>query len=174
MLALPGFRLQPDHDPVLADALDLLSVHLPRHPYVFCAAVLMLGLISQGRRARCGGAPCSAPWRSAFASHSYVFGAVLQHETFVGGFSKIEFQMNEEEKVPLRDLRRLVAMIPESASVAASENEVPHIAARYERYTLKDGDADAEYVLVHSTTWGWARARGADLHGESRAVSPDR
>jgi hypothetical protein len=83
-------------------------------------------------------------------SHSYVFGAVLQHDTFVGGFSKIEFSMSEEEKFRYARLQRLVAMIPESASVAASENEVPHIAARAFAYTLKDGPRDADYILVHS------------------------
>jgi uncharacterized membrane protein len=161
MLALPGFAfslITTQYWPTLSISFQYTCHAIP---YVFCAAVLMLGLISQGpegtlrRRAVLGAVAFGA------LSHSYVFGAVLQHETFIGGFSKIEFTMSEAEKFRYATLRRLVAMIPESASVAASENEVPHIAARMSAYTLKDGEADAEYVLVHAQHLGVGAGRAA-------------
>jgi hypothetical protein len=86
----------------------------------------------------------------AVLSHSYVFGAVLQHETFIGGFSKIEFEMTPAEQKRYQTLKRMAASIPREASVAASENVVPHIASRANAFTLKDGvAADADYVLLH-------------------------
>ena len=150
MLALPGFAfslITTQYWPTLSIAFQYTCHAIP---YMFCASVLMLGLISQGpegtlrRRAVLGAIAFST------LSHSYVFGAVLQHETFVGGFAKIQFDMSEAEKFRYARLQRLVALIPESASVAATENEVPHIAARTSAYTLKDGDADADYILVEA------------------------
>jgi uncharacterized membrane protein len=161
MLALPGFAfslITTGYWPTLSISFQYTCHAIP---YVFCAAVLMLGLISQGAEGTLRRRAVLGAMALGIASHSYVFGAVLQHETFVGGFSKIEFQMSEEEKYRYATLRRLLAMIPESASVAASENEVPHIAARTSAYTLKDGDADAEYVLVHSHHLGVGAGRAA-------------
>ena len=40
-------------------------------------------------------------------------------------------------------------MIPDSASVAASEAENPHVAARMDSYTLRLYHGDAEYLLTH-------------------------
>jgi uncharacterized membrane protein len=161
MLALPGFAfslITTQYWPTLSISFQYTCHAIP---YVFCASVLMLGLISQGpegtlrRRAALGAVAFGT------LSHSYVFGAVLQHETFVGGFSKIEFTMSQSDKLRYATLRRLVALIPESASVAASESEVPHIAARMSAYTLKDGEADADYVLVEAQHLGVGASRAA-------------
>jgi hypothetical protein len=117
----------------------------------------MLGVISRGaegglrRRAVLGAMVLGT------LAHSYVFGAVLQHETFIGGFRQIIFEMSEEDKLRYATLKRLLAMIPEEASVAATEMEVPHIAARISAFTLKDGDSDAEFILVNSRHLGVGR-----------------
>ena len=161
MLALPGFAfslITTQYWPTLSISFQYTCHAIP---YVFCATVLMLGLISQGEEGTLRRRAVLGALALGIVSHSYIFGAVLQHDTFVGGFTKIEFQMNEEEKYRYATLRRLIAMIPESASVAASENEVPHIAARTSAYTLKDGEADADYVLVHSRHLGVGSGRAA-------------
>jgi len=90
-----------------------------------------------------------------------VFGAVLQHDTFVGGFRKIEFTINSKEKKRYAVVTKFAAMIPQEASVAATETEVPHIAARLDAYTLKDGPADADYILVNGQRLGMGDVRGA-------------
>jgi len=161
MLALPGFAfslITTQYWPTLSISFQYTCHAIP---YVFCAAVLMLGLISQGQEGTLRRRAALGAIAFGTLSHSYVFGAVLQHEVFVGGFAKIEFEMSEEEKLRYATLRRLVAMIPESASVAASENEVPHIAARMSAYTLKDGAADADYVLVEAQHLGVGVGRAA-------------
>jgi uncharacterized membrane protein len=158
MLALPGFAfslITTQYWPTLSIAFQYTCHAIP---YVFAASVLMLGLISRGvegglrRRAVLGAMLLGT------AAHSYVFGAVLQHETFVGGFRQIEFKMSEEDKLRYATLKRLLTMIPPEASVAATEMEVPHIAARRSAFTLKDGDTDAEFVLVNTRNLGVGRS----------------
>ncbi|MEY2933602.1 MAG: hypothetical protein RL033_4351 [Pseudomonadota bacterium] len=154
MLALPGFAfslITTQYWPTLSIAFQYTCHAIP---YVFAAAVLMLGVISRGAEGSLRRRAVLGAMILGSLAHSYVFGAVLQHETFVGGFRQITFEMSEEDKLRYATLRRLVAMIPEEASVAATEMEVPHIAARLNAFTLKDGDADAEFVLVNSTHLG--------------------
>jgi hypothetical protein len=47
-------------------------------------------------------------------------------------------------------MKRLNSLIPGDASVAASESLVPHVGARLDVYTLKDGvPMPADYVVVN-------------------------
>ncbi|MES1189048.1 MAG: DUF2079 domain-containing protein [Myxococcales bacterium] len=150
ILAIPGFAfslLTTGYAPTLSIAFQYTCHSVP---YIFAASVLMLRVLGQGelghlrRRAAVGAVALGV------LSHSYVFGAVLQHETFIGGFSKVEFEMTPAEAKRYQTLKRLAASIPREASVAASENVVPHIASRANAFTLKDGvPADADYVLLH-------------------------
>jgi uncharacterized membrane protein len=150
ILAIPGFAfslLTTGYAPTLSIAFQYTCHSIP---YIFAASVLMLRVLGQGelghlrRRAAVGAVALGV------LSHSYVFGAVLQHETFIGGFSKVEFEMTPAEAKRYQTLKRLAASIPREASVAASENVVPHIASRANAFTLKDGvPADADYVLLH-------------------------
>jgi uncharacterized membrane protein len=165
LLALPGFAfslLTTGYPPTVSIAFQYTCHAIP---YVFCASVLMLGLISEGtegalrRRAALGAVALGS------ASHSYVFGAVLQHETFVGGFNKNEFHLTEEEKHRYATMQRLAALIPESASVAATEMEVPHVAARLNVFTLKDGPVHADYILVNRL-----HMNIGDVHGALRTM----
>jgi uncharacterized membrane protein len=161
LLALPGFAfslLTTGYPPTVSIAFQYTCHAIP---YVFCATVLMLGVISRAeggalrRRAVLGAVAL------AMASHSFVFGAVLQHDTFVGGFRKIEFSIGSKERKRYAILKKLVGMIPQEASVAATETEVPHIAARLSAYTLKDGPADADYILINGLRMGMGNVRSA-------------
>lgn len=152
LLAIPGFAfslLTTGYAPTLSIAFQYTCHTIP---YVFASSVLMLRLLGQ----RAGGLVARRAALGAIvlgvASHSYVFGAVLQHNTFVGGFQKVEFTMTREEQRRYRVLQRMKALIPPNASVAATENEVPHVAARMDAYTLKDSFSEAEYVLVSKVT----------------------
>ena len=159
LLAIPGFAfslLTTGYAPTLSIGFQYTCHSIP---YVFAATVLMLRLIGRGqdgtvrRRAVLGAVALGV------LSHSYVFGAILQHNTFVGGFSKVEFTMTAEERLRYETLARMAASIPEHASVAASENEIPHVAARLNAYTLKLGPADVDYILVNAP-----RARSGPAH----------
>ena len=150
LLAIPGFAfslLTTGYAPTLSIAFQYTCHSVP---YIFVATVLALRVIGRGELGHIRRRAAVGAIALAVLSHSYVFGAVLQHETFVGGFSKIEFEMTPAEQKRYQTLKRMAASIPREASVAASENAVAHIAARANAYTLKDGvPADADYVLLH-------------------------
>lgn len=162
ILAIPGFAfslLTTGYAPTLSISFQYTAHSIP---YIFGASVLMLRVLSRGegghlrRRAALGGVALAA------LSHSYVFGAILQHETFVGGFSKIEFEISPAEQKRYQTVKAMDALIPRNASVAASENLVPHVAARTDVFTLKDGVAvDAEYVLLGGASVGQDNSRAA-------------
>jgi uncharacterized membrane protein len=151
ILAIPGFAfslLTTGYAPTISIAFQYTCHSIP---YIFLASVLCLRVLGRGpggilrRRAVIGAVAL------AVLSHSYVFGAVLQHETFVGGFGKIQFQISEQEKKRYASLKKLDAMVPRNASLAASENLVPHVGARTDVFTLKDGVAvDVDYIIL----WG--------------------
>ncbi|HEY4184283.1 MAG TPA: DUF2079 domain-containing protein [Polyangia bacterium] len=160
LLAIPVFfftLLTTGYAPTVS-----IAFHYTLHgvPYLFGATILMLRLLSEPR----AGATV-APWPAlragavrrnaalgamagAMLFHSYAYGAIFQHHTFVGGFSKIEFTMTPEEQRRYEVLQKMLKMIPPDASVAASENLVPHIAARRDAYALRFAHGDAEYLLV--------------------------
>ncbi len=129
-----------------------INFQYPAHwiPYLFAATVLMLGTMSQRldgairRRAALGAIAFGV------ATHSYVFGAVLQHETYVGGFLPLPYKITDAEKQTYAALRTVVAQIPGKASVAATDMEVPHVSNRVSVYTLSTIHADADYLLVNS------------------------
>jgi uncharacterized membrane protein len=162
VLAIPGFAfslLTTGYAPTLSIAFQYTCHSIP---YIFAASVLMLRVLGRGedgnlrRRAAIGAVALAA------ASHSYVFGAILQHETFIGGFGKIEFSITPQEQRRYETLKKMDAMIPRDASVAAAENLVPHVAARTDVFTLKDGVAvNAEYVLLGGSSVGWDNSRSA-------------
>jgi uncharacterized membrane protein len=81
-------------------------------------------------------------------SHSTVYGAVFQHESFIGGFTKIAFVESRNEKRDYAGFTKLVRAIPDDASVAATEQELSHVAARLDAYTLRSAHGDADYLLI--------------------------
>lgn len=149
VLAIPGFAfslLTTGYPPTLSIAFQYTCHSIP---YIFAASVLMLRVISRGVEGHVRRAAAVGAVALAVLSHSYVFGAVLQHDTFVGGFSQIQFKITPEEQLRYETIKRMDSLIPRDASVAASENLVPHVAARTDVYTLKDGVAvDVDYVLL--------------------------
>ncbi|HKP62115.1 MAG TPA: DUF2079 domain-containing protein [Polyangiales bacterium] len=136
-------------------------------PFLFAGAVIALRL--RGERlghnavrasvaALCFGVLC----------HSYVFGSILQHNTFVGGFSRVQFTMSESEQKRYRDLLDAIRVIPPDASVAATELEVAHVSSRLNAYTLKVTAGNADYLLINKYHLDDdARRRVRDAFGEN-------
>jgi uncharacterized membrane protein len=159
LLAIPVFfftLLTTGYAPTVS-----IAFHYTLHgvPYLFGATVLMLRILSQAPAVgtpRIDAARSGAIRRNAALGamaavmffHSYAYGAIFQHHTFVGGFGKIEFQLTPEDRSRWAALQRMLAMIPPDASVAASENLNPHIAARLDAYTLRFAHGDADYLLL--------------------------
>jgi uncharacterized membrane protein len=129
-----------------------INFQYPAHwiPYLFAAVVLMLGALSKGldgairRRAALGAVVFGV------MTHSYVFGAILQHETYIGGFLPLPYKITDTEQRTYASLRKVIARIPPQASVAATDMEVPHVSNRLSVFTLNSIHADADYLLVNS------------------------
>lgn len=130
-----------------------INFQYPVHwiPYLFAAIVLMLGVLSKQldgtirRRAALGAIVFGV------TAHSFVFGAILQHETFVGGFLPLPYKITQQEKSTYAALRRVVAKIPATASVAATDMEVPHVSNRFSVFTLRSHHGDADYLLLNKS-----------------------
>lgn len=151
LLAIPGFvfsLLTTGYPPTLSIAFQYTCHSIP---YVFAASVLALRVLGQGPLGVIRRRAVLAAIAIGVTAHSYVFGAVLQHQTFIGGFWKVEFTMTPAEKKRYETMKRMVKLIPREASVSASEMEVPHVAVRLDTYTLKDGAFDADYLLIRGS-----------------------
>ena len=117
-------------------------------PYLFLASVLALTMISREPGGFISRRAALATMAVAMLAHSYNFGALLQHEMFVGGFSRIEFKMSPDDHRRYRELKELLAMIPPSASVAATEQETAHVSTRKVVYPLRWPPGPVDYLLV--------------------------
>jgi uncharacterized membrane protein len=81
---------------------------------------------------------------------SYHFGALLQRNSFKSGFAKVEFAISPQELQRYHELREIVALIPPSVSLAATEHLAPHVSTRVSIYCFRDSIGTAEYVLFGS------------------------
>lgn len=153
LLGIPGFfftLLTTGYPPTVS-----IAFHYTLHgaPYLLAGSILMLRLLSQSPR---DGAVRRNAALGAMAVtmffHSYAFGAIFQHNTFVGGFGKVEFKMSPDEEKRYQALKKIVAMIPKDASVAADESDMPHVSARVNAYDLRFAHGDAEFLLVRAGT----------------------
>jgi uncharacterized membrane protein len=147
LLAIPGFvvtLMTTNYAPTTSISFQYTTHFIP---FLFAAAVLAIEI--RGRRlgraaarasviALCFGVLC----------HSYVFGAILQHESFKAGFNQLSFEITPGELKRYADLKALMAKIPPRASVAATEQEVPHVSNRPTVFTLKITAGRAEYLLI--------------------------
>jgi hypothetical protein len=102
-------------------------------PYVFAASVLGLELTGPRGSSRRLAATVALAAASYVASFHY--GALLGATSIQGGFGKKQLAMTAEEEARLGRLRRVIAKIPPSASVAASSAEGPHVSTRLDLYT---------------------------------------
>jgi uncharacterized membrane protein len=147
LLVVPGFfftLMTTDYQPTISIGFQYTTHWIP---YLFAAAVISLKLIGSSHGvARRRGALCALVL--GVAAHSTVFGAVFQHSTFRGGFIPVQFVETSEDKKRYAGFMKLAAKIPTSASLAAGEAELPHVAVRRDAFTLKSAHGDADYLLV--------------------------
>jgi uncharacterized membrane protein len=149
LLAMPGFfftLMTTAYHPTLSIGFQYTTHWIP---YLFAGTVIALRLLGKEHGvARRQGALCA--FGLAIVAHSVTFGAVFQHESFEGGFQRVAFEETPSDRHVYAGFKRLIATIPAGASVAATESEVPHVAARINAYTLKSSHGDADYLLVRN------------------------
>jgi uncharacterized membrane protein len=148
ILAFPGFvvtLMTTGYGPTTSISFQYTTHFIP---FLFAAAVIAIEM--RGRYLGRAAARASViALCLGVLIHSYVFGAILQHESFTAGFNKLSFTLTPDEQKRYADLKALVAKIPPRARVAASEQVVPHISNRPDAFTLKITAGRAEYILVH-------------------------
>jgi uncharacterized membrane protein len=122
-------------------------------PYVVAASIVVLGK----HRAR---APALLALALLATSLDRQLGVLSGGDRIVGGFGLKTFELSEQEQRRIRQLREIVRLIPQEASVAATESEGPHVSTRLVMYSLKFTlGHKPDYLLV-----GQARIGGEVAH----------
>jgi uncharacterized membrane protein len=116
-------------------------------PYLFLTVVLGLWLFKFEADGKAKFYAALITMVFAVLSQSYNFGAVLQREGFVGGFSRVQFTMSDAELKRYQALMQAIAPIPKEASVAAGEYLNPHISARKDAYVFRYDVGPVDYLL---------------------------
>jgi len=117
-------------------------------PYLFLGVVLSLWLIGRETAGQMKRRAAVLTLLLVLTSHSYNFGAILQRQSFVGGFATVNFTSTTEQAKRYQALLGLIRQIPVSASVAATELINPHISTRLVAYTFRYQVPAVDYVLV--------------------------
>ncbi len=76
------------------------------------------------------------------------FGSVFESPAFQTSFGGIRFDMNEKDREQLAEFRKLAALLPPDASLAATDTEAPHLSDRRFCHTLRYGYHDADFLFV--------------------------
>lgn len=164
LLFLPGFvftLLSTEYPPLTMTSFQYTSYW---SPMIFLATVFALGNMqtpmsapaatAAGPRAPLAGMTAKLlAIGLATALTSLRYGAVLQVELARGAHDPVHLRPTEEGKKNYADFQALAKQLPRDAKVAASEWLVPHVSNRIDAYSLRNGVADAEYILfwLHPT-----------------------
>lgn len=168
LLMVPGAfftLLTTGYAPTLSIAFQYTTHWIP---YLFGTTVLALYALRQVPRPNVARFAAIGSVALTLTSHSYVFGAVMQRDTFVGGFSKIRFSRSAAEQSRYEELQSVKSKIPSSASVAATDSEVSHVSARMIVYTLRAHHGDADFLLIYRHGLGFAQTRSTIQDAVSR------
>jgi uncharacterized membrane protein len=167
LLSVPGFlftMLATHYPPLLSISFQYTAYWTS---FYFIAVVANLAWL---RRREQGGARWARNSRRAWLVAmtagtivtSYQLGIVLQHNTAWGGFSPFHVGVTDADRARHADLYELIKLIPQEASVSASESIVAHVSSRKNAYSLRIGFNDADYVLVRLPTGGDDRVHVID------------
>lgn len=147
-LLLPGFfftLLTTGYWPTTSIAFQYTTHWIP---YLFLAVVLSLWLMGRESHGPLKRTAAVLTLLLVLTSHSYNFGAILQRQSFVGGFATVNFETTPQQAKRYAALLGLIRQIPPSASVAATELVNPHISTRLVAYTFRYEVPPVDYILV--------------------------
>ena len=148
LLLLPGAFLTlmtTGYGPTLSIAFQYTSDWIP---FLFACAAMSLYMMRPGDRGGVKVAAAVVAMCVVVLSHSYNFGAILQHESFTGGFGRVPFEFDDKARNRYEDMRRVVAHIPADASVAATEFMSPHVSTRQFAYIFRNDVGPVEYIFI--------------------------
>jgi uncharacterized membrane protein len=117
-------------------------------PFLFGATVVSLHLLGQREHGRLRVAAAVGALCVVMLSHSYNFGAILQRESFTGGFGHVNFEMSDGARARYEDMLSVVSKIPQEASVAATEYMSPHVSTRKQAYVFRYDVGPVDYIFV--------------------------
>ncbi|MEO8906402.1 MAG: DUF2079 domain-containing protein, partial [Polyangiaceae bacterium] len=117
-------------------------------PFVFATATMSLFLIREGEHDRVRMVAVLGALAVAVLSHSYNFGAILQHESFTGGFGRVSFELTDAARARYADMKSVANKIPATASVAATETLNPQISARKEAYVFRYDVGPVDFIFL--------------------------
>ncbi|MFC1642993.1 DUF2079 domain-containing protein, partial [Myxococcota bacterium] len=125
-------------------------------PYIFVAAPLALESINRwpgSGPARVRAALLAMLFSTAILSYNYgAFAA--RNGSLKSGYRKVEFSFSDAERRRYQDLKEIVSVIPDDATVAATENVGPHVSTRKTLFTMRHGPHGAEYILASKNELG--------------------
>ena len=136
------------------DPPTLFSFHYVMHwaPYLFLAVPLALEALGKSLDSgviRMRAAATTMVCVSLVLSYNYgAFAA--RPSSLKGGYNFIDFNFEPREAERYARLQTLVELIPDDASVAATETVGPHVSSRVKMFTMRHGPMGAQYVLASS------------------------
>jgi len=134
-------------------------------PYVFMASAVALASCASHDRLKARATVAALAIGTLLCTKYW--GAFPPGPNFKSGFSNIIFSTpTAADRQKARDLADLAAMIPEQATFAVSEQELPHVSGRLKVLTLRDGIGGPDYVLYGTTSAGAAIAAQALASGQ--------
>jgi len=158
LLLIPGFAftlMTTGYWPTLAISFQYTTHWIP---FLFACAVMSLFLIRERKDGQVRMIAVTSALAVVLLSHSYNFGAILQRESFTGGFGKVSFELSDSQRERYRDLRSVVAKIPAEASVVATETLNPQISNRKEAYVFRYDYGPVDFILLSD----------GEVHGDLR------
>lgn len=80
------------------------------------------------------------------------FGSIFHSKTIQGDMVPITHRLSQEDLTAYRMFMAITRSVPQDASIAATDNEVPHLSNRRTCYTLKYGHGEVDYILARKST----------------------
>ena len=145
------------------DPPTLFSFHYVMHwaPYLFLAVPLALESLGKSLDSglpRMRAAATTMVCVSLVLTYNYgAFAA--RPNSLKGGYNFIDFGYEPREAERYARLQALVELIPNEASVAATETVGPHVSSRVKMFTMRHGPQNADFVLASSKELKLSRTR---------------
>jgi uncharacterized membrane protein len=152
LLCVPGFfftLLATEYPPMIEISFQYTAYWTP---FLFIGVIAALDRIREGERSGRLPPHSRLAWVVALAGamlvSSYQFGGILGKHNARSGFDHHRFGLTAKDHARHDDAYALIAQVPPTATIAASERIVPHVSSRQDAYTLRTGLFDAEYLLL--------------------------
>lgn len=130
------------------DAFLSVRFHYLMHwtPWLYAATVVALHALGQSGLVKRRAALAALLFASVL--HSLTFGPFFQRKNFIGGFHRIPFEVTAADRARAEALLAAKALIPPSASVAATDLAVAQLTTRRVAFSNKVDLGSADYILL--------------------------